>query len=102
MMLPQIDDIVYMWNTQGIIIETQFQFAYQRMFKTSHPTAYEIIVEHGGYALENDEDDYGDPRIPLCIATEVSGEGWMYAFFDPDRISISRAETLIKRYFIRS
>lgn len=100
MMLPQINDIVRTWNKHGIIIETQFQFAFQHMFKTSSTTAYKIIVEHGGYAVEDtDDENSGEFHAPICTAIEIADEGWMYAFFDPNRLTHSQASTLIKKYF---
>jgi hypothetical protein len=85
-MEPQMDEIVSTWDHDGLIIETQFNFAYQYMFETAASIAYEIITENGGHSVIEKFLAEGETDLdnPICSkAIEVANEGWMYYFYDP-------------------
>ena len=87
--------IIKQWDSYGIIIETQFDFAYQHMFKSSWGTAYEIIVENGGHCVSDTEDG----GSVLCAALEIDCHGWMYFFFDTGRLDVDAANEQVIKYF---
>lgn len=100
-MLPEIDDIVSTWDNDGIIIETQFDFAYQFMFKKYIDIAYQIIVEHDGHEIEAFTEDDSEHAHPHCVAPFCKNEGYMYCFFDPNYMSCAQAERKVINYINR-
>lgn len=95
----QLPAIIEQWNDYGIIIETQFDFATQSMFKRFSKDAYEIICSNGGYAVYNPYDAESDERFPITSACKITGEGYMYYFFDPERVDCEDAHKMVRNYF---
>lgn len=94
-MEPEIEKIIECWDLEGIIIETQFAFAHQYMFKYSTAIAYEIITECGGHLISEN-------IKPIASAYEIENEGWMYCFYDPFKLEgINDSRTKVKAFFER-
>lgn len=91
LMLPQIKDIVKLWDSDGILIETQFGSLCQHTMTNNREDIYEIIVEHGGHPVDSDE--------PCALAENVPDEGFMYYLFDADRLSIKETKAIVRGYF---
>lgn len=101
-MLPQIDLIIDTWDKEGIIIETQFDFAYQSLLK-NHVyinIAYEIIVDNGGHAIEEQNMESDSNIGPMYGATEITNAGFMYFFYDYNYyLEFKDAINKVKKYF---
>lgn len=96
LMLPQIKEIISTWDSNGIIIETQFDFTSQCVFDKYINVVYQIIIEHGGHEINNE--DNHEVRYPICVAPFCPGEGCIYCFFDPDYMSCNEAEREVINY----
>lgn len=96
-MRPQIADIIDQWDSEGIIIETQFVFASQNIIDHSSRLAYELIVENGGHEVIDADD--GEISVPIAAAQDFSQNGWMYYFYDPTMMEPRTAEKIVRNYF---
>ncbi|WKY44482.1 hypothetical protein Q5O14_18040 [Eubacteriaceae bacterium ES2] len=83
-----IDRMVPQWNKVGIIYESNFCIS-SFMIEHSKDLIYEMIVKNGGYCADT----------LLGRGVFVENSGWMYAFFDADRVEHRDVEFLIKNHF---
>ena len=87
--MPRINEIIKQWDSRGIIIEDQFDFASQRIICSYRLEAYTIIVLNGGHRCGYSAT--ADKVLPKL--------GWMYAIYDTERLEESEARKNIIEYF---
>ena len=95
-MLPEINKIVRAWNSNGIIIESQFDFADHLNIKKHCVELYEILVDHGGKcitSLESKDD------IHAFVVSDYVSDGMRYCLFIPDVLTLPEAVNAIQKYY---
>lgn len=96
-MLPEIKKIVRAWNSNGIIIESQFVFADHLNIKKHCVELYEILVDYGGKCVTSLESK--DDIHAFVTGDYVPDEGVMYCLFNPDVLTLSEVKNAIQEYF---
>lgn len=92
-LLPQINEIVYCWNKDGILFQNQFIGIDSTSIQENKTEIYEIIQENGGINID-DEDETGS-SLPLVDHIDLN-----FYLFNPDVIpSFPEAKKLAERYF---
>ena len=79
--------LVYQWNTQGIIYEDDFGIS-PGTLENEGQSLIRALGEAGCEVTET-----------MVTATEVEGEGWMYAAADLSRYEPKEVEEMIRRKF---